>query len=105
MCLLMAALSLIALLVVALRGTRMSSADSDVSAREVANYATERFACEPDLWRVHLRTIRSLSRLIESKMRQCDEAAQVLRAAESFFLMGLFSVGIALGTLAVAVTF
>ncbi len=103
--LLVGALSLIASLVVALRGTPVPQAVADVSAEEVANYASDRFVLEPDLWRVQLRTIRGLLDMIEVVTRQGDAAAQAVRAAEYFFLVGLFSVGVALATLVVVVTF
>ncbi len=102
--LLLGAVSLIVSLVLALRGTPIPRSVSDVSVEEVANYATDRFAGEPDLWRVHLRMIRTLVRMIESTTRQCDDAAQAVRLAENFFLVGLFLVGLALGTLVIVAT-
>ena len=101
----LAALLLVASLAVALRGTRVPRRMSDVSVDEVANYDSERFMSEPDLWRVHLRTIRGLVALIESTTRQCDRAALAVRRAENIFLVGLLLVGVALATLTVTVTF
>jgi hypothetical protein len=43
--------------------------------------------------------------MIESTTRQCDDAAQAVRVAEHFFLVGPFLVGVALATLVVVVTF
>jgi hypothetical protein len=78
---------------------------SDISADEVANYTSERFTDEPDLWRVHIRAIHSLLASIESMTRHVDTAARVLEKAEYFFLSGLFTVGIAFATLIAGVTF
>ncbi len=89
----------------ALRGTVLPQLVSDVSAEEVANYASERFTHEPDLWRVHVRTIHGLLASIESTTGQGDEAARAVEKAEYFFLAGLFSVGVAFATLIVVVTF
>jgi hypothetical protein len=103
--LLLAALLLVASLAVALRGTGVPRQVFDVSVDEVADYGSERFIGEPDLWRVHLGTIRSLVDLIESTTRQCDRAALAVRRAENIFLVGLLLVGVALATLIVTVTF
>jgi len=51
---------LVGSLVTALRGTPAPGFISDLSAEEVANYTTDRFTREPDLWRVHVRTTRGL---------------------------------------------
>jgi hypothetical protein len=97
-------LMLIASLVTALRGAPAPQFVSDVSAEEVANYTADRFIREPDLWRVHVRTIRTLLGEIEAITRQSDRAAQAVRKAEYLFLAGLFAVGMVLGTSIAAVT-
>ena len=51
---------LIAAFVTALRGTLLPHLVSDLSAKEVASYVSERFTHEPDLRRVNVRTIRGL---------------------------------------------
>ena len=58
--LLLGALLLIASLTAALRGTLLRDLLWGVSAMEVANYTSDRFVNEPDLWRVQVRTIRGL---------------------------------------------
>ncbi len=103
--LLVAALLLIGGLAAALRGTVLPRFVSDISIEEVATYTTERFINEPDLWRVHVRTIRNLLSSIESTRRQRDAIAEAVRKAEFFFLVGLFSVGVALAILISVVTF
>jgi hypothetical protein len=92
-------------LVTAVLGTLIPQFVFDVSAEEVANYTSERFIREPGLWRVHVRTIRSLLVAIESITIQGDGVARAVKTAEYSFLTGLFSVGVALGTLIAVVTF
>ncbi|MCW2979890.1 MAG: hypothetical protein JWO14_1617 [Solirubrobacterales bacterium] len=102
--LLIGALLLITSLAMALRGTLLPRLVSDISAKEVANYASSRFTDEPDLWRVHVRAIRAILSAIESTTREGDRAAQVVKKAEFFFLVGLSSVGTAFAILIVEVT-
>jgi len=78
---------------------------SDISACEISNYTTERFAHEPDLWRIHIRTINGLLVSIDSTTRTGDKAAAMLRWAGVLFLAGLLAVAVALGILIVEVTF
>jgi hypothetical protein len=92
-------------LVTVLRGTVLPGWTVASSVEEVANYTTERFTQEPDLWRVHLRTISTLRDAIESTTRQEDEAERSVKNAEYFFLSGLFTVGLAFATLILVVTF
>jgi hypothetical protein len=93
------------LLVTVLRGTVLPGWISALSVKEVANYVTERFLHEPDLWRVQQRTILALVEVIERFAALEDVAARAVRKAEYFFFSGLFTVGVAFATLIVAVTF
>lgn len=102
--LLIGALLLIVSLVTALRGTLVPRLVSDLSAAEVANYTSDRFLAEPDLWRVQVRALRGLLKAIEWTTRQGDEAARAVSGAENFFFAGLSAVGIALAILLVVVT-
>jgi hypothetical protein len=103
--LLLGTLCLIVAFVTALHGTLMPKLVSDISAREIANYKTERFTHEPDLWRVHIRTINGLLISIDSTTRQGDRAARAVSLAGRFFLAGLSLVGISLAILVSVVTF
>jgi hypothetical protein len=96
---------LVASLVTALRGTLLPRLVSNVSAKEASNYTSERFIHEPELWRVRVRTLRTVVDAIEFNARQGDEAALAVRRAEYLFLAGLFSVGVTLGILIVVMTF
>jgi hypothetical protein len=104
-CLLIGVLLLTASLVTALGGTLAPRLVSDISAREVSNFASERFTHEPELWRVHVRTLGAVLDAIERTSVQGDEVAWAVRKAEYLFLAGLFSVAIALGNLIVVMTF
>jgi hypothetical protein len=101
--LLVGAILLVASLTIALRGTLLPRLVSDISAREVANYASTEFLEEPELWRVHVRTIRGLLVSIEVTTEQGDKATRAVRWAGHLFLGGLFAVGNALGILVVVV--
>lgn len=103
--LLVGVLFLVAALVTALRGALVPELVSEISTAEVANYRSERFTHEPDLWRIHVRMIHGLLDLIESTTVQGNGAARAVRRAEYLFLAGLFSVGITLAILIAVVTF
>ena len=66
---------------------------------------TTRFTHEPDLWRIHVRTIKGLLISIDNTTKVVDRAVATLRRASLFFLMGLLSVGFALGIFISEVTF
>ena len=86
--LLLGVLLLVASLATALRGTLLPRLVSDISAKEVANYTSERFTHEPDLWRVHVRDdSRSARRDRIDDRGQGDEAARVVKKAEYLFLV------------------
>jgi hypothetical protein len=96
---------LVASLIAALRGTLSPRLLSDGTAGEVANYSSERFTHEPELWRVHVRAIHGSLRSIESMTRQIDTAVKFVRKAEYFFFAGLFTVGAAFASLIVVISF
>ena len=98
-------LLLVLSVVTVLRGTILRESISALSAKEVANYSTERFIHEPDLWRVHQRTILGLVDVIRAIAAHGDGAAMAVRKAEYFFFAGLFTVGLAFATLIAVVTF
>jgi hypothetical protein len=104
-CLLLGSALLIAASITALRGALAPRLGPEPSAKEVANYATERFVEEADLWRVQLRTIRTLRISIASTTLLIDRAAKAIETAQLFFFGGLSLIGGALGTLVVVVTF
>lgn|GEM_PF-1476524 len=90
---------------IALRGTLVPNVVSGASAQEVANYATERFTHEPDLWRVHVRMLNGLLASMAMTTTQGDRAADAVRWAVRLFLAGLLAVAAALVILVAVVTF
>lgn len=98
-------LLLIAAFVFALRAALVPHLVSDLSGEEVANYLTERFTSEPDLWRVQIRMIRGLLKSIKWTIRQGDRAASSVAQAAYFFLVGLAAVGLSLVILVLVVSF
>lgn len=103
--LLIGMITLLAAFVIALRGALLPQLVSDLSAQEVANYFTPRFTHEPDLWRVHIRTIRGLLEAIQVTTRQGDKTAQAVMWAGRLFLAGLSAVGGALAILISVMSF
>jgi hypothetical protein len=103
--LLIGSICLVAALVLALRGAMTSKLVVDISVEEIANYTTDRFINEPDLWRVQMRTIRGLLTLIDAATLQGDATARMITRAQYLFLVGLFAVGNALGILVAVMTF
>lgn len=104
-CLLVGSALLIAAFVVAVRGALVSPLEPDLSAGEVANYATDRFVEESDLWRVQLRTVRAMYGSIESATRLVERATRAMKTAQRYFFGGLSLIGCALGTLVLVVAF
>jgi hypothetical protein len=98
-------LLLIAALVMALDGTALPRLVSDISAEEISNYSSDRFTHEPELWRVHVRTMHSVLDAIGWTTIQGDKAAWAVRKAEYLFISGLFSVAISLAILIAVMTF
>ena len=87
---------LVAAFIIALRGTNLPQPISDVSAAEIGGYVTDRMIQEPDLWRVHVRVIGSLSILIGLTSQKEDQAAVAIERAGRLFLGGLLSVAVPL---------
>jgi hypothetical protein len=104
-CLLIGSVVLVVAMAEALRGTLLPRLVSDIASDEVANYTSERFMSEPDLWRVQIRTIRGLLLAIDSVSEHANRAARFVEKAEYFFFSGLFTVGVAFATLIFTVTF
>jgi hypothetical protein len=103
--LLSGALLLVGAFFFALRGTAVAEGLSDISAKEAANYPSDRFAHEPDLWRVQLRTMRALLVSIDDATSQGDAVAATVAVASRCFLAGLLCVGLALAILVSVVSF
>lgn len=70
-----------------------------ISADEIGNYLTPRFIDEPDLWRVHVRTIRALKGATEVAQERGERAANALKLALYLFLGGLAATYLAIAIL------
>jgi hypothetical protein len=70
-----------------------------IAAEEVTNYRSDRFLAEPDLWRVHVRSLRSLEEAIRWAQEDGNDAAGVITISLYGFLAGLAFSLIAIGTL------
>jgi hypothetical protein len=97
--LLAAVLCLAAAVAVAIWGVVRPQPFAVIAADEITNYTSERFLNEPDVWRVHLRSLRAL----EVNARQTEEngnaAAKAIMTALRAFLAGLAFSSISVGTL------
>lgn len=87
---------LVAAFLTALRGASLPRFVSDTSSAEIDEYTTRRLINEPDLWRVHLRTIHGLVLSIQITGRQQDNAAVAVERAGRLFVGGLLSVAVSL---------
>ena len=103
--LLLGSLALVSAFITALSGSSVRGGASDISAREAAGYLSPRFTCEPDLWRVQLRTVNALVAAIDVTTQQVDAVDRAVVWAGRFFLVGLIAVGAALAILLAVVTF
>ena len=84
---------------IAISGAIRPRAYASISADEVVNYATDRFLHEPDLWRVHVRSLKALGEATESAQEAGNSAAAALVWSLWAFLAGLAFSLIAIATL------
>jgi hypothetical protein len=96
-----AALCLTASVMVAVIGVIKPQSFATISANEITNYLSDRFLNEPDLWRVHVRSLRALETATSDAQDGGNAAAKAINFSLYAFLAGLgFSAG-ALGILIV----
>jgi hypothetical protein len=72
-----------------------------LAAGEIGIYLTEPFLDAPELWRVHVRTLRSLERAIETSQREANDAVKLITVSLYAFLIGLALAVFSVGTLIV----
>lgn len=70
-----------------------------LAADEITNYASDRFLEEPDLWRVHLRSLHALEQATRKAEEDGNTAAVAIRISLRSFLGGLAFSLVSLGTL------
>jgi hypothetical protein len=73
-----------------------------ISAEEITNYASEPFLTEPDLWRVHVRSLVALHCATADAQEAGNLAAEAVERSLGAFLAGLAFSLLALVTLLVA---
>jgi hypothetical protein len=99
--LLAALVCLTAAVAVAIWGVILPRSFAVLAAREIANYASDRFLAEPDLWRVHIRSLRALEEATREAQEDGNDAAEAILISLYLFLAGLGFSLISLGTLIV----
>ena len=97
--LLLALISLAASVAVAIWGLMTPHPFASLAADEIKIYASERFLTEPELWRVHLRSLRALEGLTRQAQREGNAAATAIAISLHGFLLGLGFSLVLLGTL------
>lgn len=70
-----------------------------LGAAEIAVYTSQRFINEPELWRVHLRSLHALEKATRKTQEDGDDATIAISTALYALLAGLGFSLIALGTL------
>jgi len=96
-----AALSLTGAVAVAIWGAVRPRLFATISADEITNYTTERFLAEPDLWRVHVRSLRALRDATAGAQEAGNSAAEAIVWSLWAFLAGLGFSLVAIATLLV----
>jgi hypothetical protein len=72
---------------------------STIDAEEIGYYRTDRFLDEPDLWRVHIRTLNALHEAVDTAQENGNEAVEGLSRALWCFVAGLLATVVAIATL------
>lgn len=97
--LLAAALCLTTAVAVAIWGVVRPQSFATVAADEITTYASDRFLVEPDLWRVHVRSLRALEEAAREAQKDGNAAARSIMISLYAFLAGLGLSLMSLGTL------
>jgi hypothetical protein len=94
-----AAFSLATAVAVAIWGALRPKAHAVISAEETSHYTSRRFVNEPELWRVHLRSLRALDYATTNAQAAGDSAATAVERSLKAFLLGLGFSLLAIATL------
>ncbi len=97
--LLISVICLTAAVVVAIWGVIKPQPFVSVAADEISVYASERFLTEPDLWRVHVRSLRTLEQATRQAQEDGNAAAGAIMISLYALLAGLCFSLISLATL------
>ena len=96
-----ASLCLAVSVVVAVVGVIKPQPFASISADEITNYLSDRFLSEPDLWRVHVRSLRALETATRNAQDGGNAAAKAINISLFAFLAGLAFSVLAIGILIV----
>jgi hypothetical protein len=96
-----AAFCLAAAVAIAIWGALRPKIFAAISAEEITNYTSERFLTEPDLWRVHVRSLHALGDASASAQDAGNSAAKAIEWSLRTFLAGLAFSLLAIATLLV----
>lgn len=96
-----AAVCLGAAVAIAIWGSLRPKAFVSISAEEIITYTSEPFLTEPDLWRVHVRSLVALHHATADVQEAGDFAARAVERSLGTFLAGLGFSLLAIATLLV----
>ena len=96
-----ATLSLSVSVALAAIGASRSQSHAAISADEIANYLTDPFLDAPDLWRVHVRSLRTLKKATADAQKRENAALKWITTSLYAFLVGLASAVVVLALLIV----
>jgi hypothetical protein len=99
--LVVAAVCLVVSVAAAVIGVNRPRPYATISADEIANYLTDPFLEAPDLWRVHVRSLRTLERATENAQIGGNDALKSITVSLYAFLIGLGFAVISVGILIV----
>jgi hypothetical protein len=84
-------LCLVTSVAVAVVGVVQSRSYVAIAALEIATYRSDRFLNEPELWRVHVRSLRILEMATEDAQTNGNATAKAMNASLFAFICGLLS--------------
>jgi hypothetical protein len=99
--LIIGALGLVTSVAVAVVGVIQPRSYGTIAAREIATYRSDRFLNEPELWRVQVRSLRTLERATVEAQRNGNAAGKAMNTSLYTFIGGLLFTVTAVGILVV----
>jgi hypothetical protein len=94
-----AAICLVISVAVAVVGVNKSQSYTAISSDEIANYLTDPLIDAPELWRVHVRSLRTLERATEDAQKGGNDVVKSITISLYAFLAGLALTVVAIGIL------
>jgi hypothetical protein len=94
--LIIAAVCLVASVAVAVIGVNKPQPYATIASKEIANYLTDSFLDAPDLWRVHVRSLKTLERATRDAQKGGNDALKSITISLYALLAGLASTVVAI---------